>query len=1654
MNSVKVQAKVSATPKVNYKNLSTLTEQTDRHDIDINKLKGDVSTAQEDIATLQEDVDTIDQQVDTIEGDVQNHSTRLNTAETKISTLETNVNNLDAWLDDVAGDVSDHTTRLATAETHIDSLISGVNNIEGKIPSEASSSNKLADKNFVNSSVATNTATFQGTYRLHDDLGVLVVQSDPDAPIEYDKNATATALAQQISGADNNDYCFVVVPVSNTAGADTAYTDRYKYNGVAWDYEYTLNSSGFTTEQWSAINSGITQTLVTQIIDAPFEPGIGSNSAQLKGGNVAIGDNSVAEGRGYTHTPEDVMVCRSATSNFFEYISYTTEPTVGELYIDVDNTLIVKVESVQTHIGFNFSISSGHLNIDVKYTLLLLKGAIGDYSHVEGNQTEARGVSSHAEGNVTVASNLASHAEGNQTEASGQFSHSEGSDTIASEHASHAEGLETEASGVQSHAEGYKTKASAYHAHAEGDSTEATGNNSHSEGRETIASGNKSHAGGYHAFSRGENSFAHGEEVNAFGKNSIAFGLGTRADVEASAAFGKYNTRDGEILFSVGVGTSDGTRDNAIEVKTNGKVKISKDLLLTGLNWPSDSSVQSLLNGMITTDTQHGDKINALENSLADTNSWIDDVATDVSAHETQLTAIEGKIPSAATSSNQLADKNFVNSSIATATATFRGSYRLFDDLGVTVTGDTYDKTTCISYLASTISSADNNDYCFVVVPTENTAGAATQYIDRYKYNGTAWSYEYTLNNSGFTAEQWSAINSGIAFEKGTGANSVKLKADSNTASGEGAVTFGRNRSTAVGIRSFSHGDSTFAEGNYSHAEGQRTQASGESSHAEGFNTVASASYSHAEGSGTEAAKVGAHAEGNVTSAYGGFAHAEGFASKAIGDESHAEGDRTEARGTGAHAEGANTEAKGTNSHAEGEQTKAEAQAAHAEGYKTTTNNIWSHAEGSESVTRGTYSHSEGKKTTTFGSGSHAEGAGSLQSLGSVAVVNSATVFTLTGAAQVYKGDVVCNQDVTKKAVVTEDSSNGIIHVDNHTFTVATGIHVLRGFAAGECAHSEGKDTKASGDYSHAEGNMTYTQGQYSHAEGIQTETTNTAEHASGKYNKSNQGTIHSVGVGTSTDDRKNAFEIDESGNVYIKNVGGYDGTNPSASTSLQTEYAANKGKIDLMFPSAPYVDGGNYLFEYNITTADDRYVYAYINGNSLFQYLNSNNINSINVVFKGTTYNLPIGFITEQGNNKGIYIGDKIKTVSGDTQDGSSRIYPLSFYLDINSAGVNNSGIAIKDGEGAASTDYFVGVGEYNELIHKLDSKYFDAVKTADLAGYGTDVAPNGELHFGDEFDLGTSNGQANSVILKTPFTSSEKTKLNDLPTNATLETRLQTVEGSAVFEAGTGNNSAKTKNSRDYVIASGMGSFTNGRGSSGSTIEASGSYSHAEGYGTKASGDYSHAEGANSKAIGAGSHAEGYYTIANKEYSHAEGGNTKTTNFYEHASGKYNNSLNNVTLFSIGCGTSESVRKNAFEVDTSGNVYIKGINDYDGTNSSADVSIQNFYNNIILDGYTIDDTISIPYHGTVTVKKDNQPVSGADLYTTLKGYWDKGKVPVLKILLSSATASYNLPMYYQPIGEMASHLVLSNDVVIGLRISNTGVANLVLNSVTNLFT
>lgn len=179
------------------------------------------------------------------------------------------------------------------------------------------------------------------------------------------------------------------------------------------------------------------------------------------------------------------------------------------------------------------------------------------------------------------------------------------------------------------------------------------------------------------------------------------------------------------------------------------------------LDKPISTATQTALNGK---------QDNLTQTQLDAVNSGIDSTKTaQIATNANNITDIESKIPNQATAQNQLADKNFVNSSIATNTANFIGTFN------------------SVAELEAYSGTLTNNDYAFVI----GTDSEGNTIYNRYKYTGTEWLFEYALNNSSFTAAQWAAINSGItstlAAQISTNADDIATlqttKLDATTAS-------------------------------------------------------------------------------------------------------------------------------------------------------------------------------------------------------------------------------------------------------------------------------------------------------------------------------------------------------------------------------------------------------------------------------------------------------------------------------------------------------------------------------------------------------------------------------------------------------------------------------------------------------------------------------------------------------------------------------------------------------------------------------------------------------------------------------------------------------------------------------------------------------
>ena len=118
-------------------------------------------------------------------------------------------------------------------------------------------------------------------------------------------------------------------------------------------------------------------------------------------------------------------------------------------------------------------------------------------------------------------------------------------------------------------------------------------------------------------------------------------------------------------------------------------------------------------------------------------------------------------------SSKAVAD--FVNSSVATNPANFLGNFSL-TDLGLTYPAtDVQIAAALNSHTWPSGVTPTNNDYVYVEIQNPQTTGVDDK-VERFKFSDMleSWGYEYTLNNSSFTAAEIAAIDSGItATDKG-----------------------------------------------------------------------------------------------------------------------------------------------------------------------------------------------------------------------------------------------------------------------------------------------------------------------------------------------------------------------------------------------------------------------------------------------------------------------------------------------------------------------------------------------------------------------------------------------------------------------------------------------------------------------------------------------------------------------------------------------------------------------------------------------------------------------------------------------------------------------------------------------------------------------
>lgn len=205
--------------------------------------------------------------------------------------------------------------------------------IQELIPAQATRTNPLADKAFVNSSVSTNTANYI---------------SDNGQPF------TSVADLEAYSGTlTNNDYAFVV---STDSAGNTVY-NRYKYvddgeTTPAWAFEYALNNSSFTAEQWAAIQSGITAAAVARI---PAGTVAEIDDAQVLSGKVWSSEKTsgfatagvVCTTAAATQIKEVTLAGFTLAAGACIRVLFTNEDTAATPKLKINNESAIDIKAIQ-----------------------------------------------------------------------------------------------------------------------------------------------------------------------------------------------------------------------------------------------------------------------------------------------------------------------------------------------------------------------------------------------------------------------------------------------------------------------------------------------------------------------------------------------------------------------------------------------------------------------------------------------------------------------------------------------------------------------------------------------------------------------------------------------------------------------------------------------------------------------------------------------------------------------------------------------------------------------------------------------------------------------------------------------------------------------------------------------------------------------------------------------------------------------------------------------------------------------------------------------------------------------------------------------------------------------------------------------------------
>lgn len=694
----------------------------------------------------------------------------------------------------------------AAADTALGNRVS---TIDGKIPVAASPQNQLADKQYVDDGISTATAEFKGSYNEVSDLHLTITAT---------RSEIAAELGTVISGADNNDYAYVQIPVANDAPTTIASVERYKFNGTAWAFEYELNNSGFSAAQWAAINSGITSGLVSKLSDLPtlaqltvllngkqnvltFDqaPTEGSSNPVTSGGIFTGIASAIAAALTayytkaqtysqtevqqlisttiasyYTKSEVDAAIANFITKSVNDLTNYYlksetfTKAEVNQLIAAVQQFTYQSVAELPTASAETMnkiylvpSTNPQQQNVKDEFiTVSVTDQGTTTYSWEQIGTTtvDLSGYSTTQQMNTAISTAIATELANYYTKAQTMTS-TEINSAIATALLDY-----TTTSGMTTAINTAINTALA-------DYSTTTQMTSAINAAIALAIAD------YYTKTEIDALIANfiTATVNNLANYYLKSETFTKAEVNALIAgisqfqYQSVQTLPTASADTMGIiylvpGSDPGTQNvkdeyitlssiNEQQVTTYSWEKIgSAEINLANYYTKSqtDAAITAALASYMTSAQAQTFIVTSLQTALG---SYYNKTEVD-----NLIGAITAKIPTEASSSNQLADKAYVAAQVQEYAGSFRGTFNSVADLEAT-TGN------------------HHNDYAWVQV----TDSDGDNDYDRYKYNGTAWVFEYRLNNTHFTAAELAAIRSGITSEKVTKLDSMPSATELST---------------------------------------------------------------------------------------------------------------------------------------------------------------------------------------------------------------------------------------------------------------------------------------------------------------------------------------------------------------------------------------------------------------------------------------------------------------------------------------------------------------------------------------------------------------------------------------------------------------------------------------------------------------------------------------------------------------------------------------------------------------------------------------------------------------------------------------------------------------------------------------------------------